>query len=125
LVFAFYNGASDYTYLDDVSVVDNSAPSIQLLKNPSFENSTTNLTGWTTWCATTAICFSTGNGFPGQVLANISACHTGNCYIDHCHNNYDYLVQSFSATIGHIYTISFWLQQTGTTNLRFDANIET
>jgi hypothetical protein len=121
LVFAFYNGGSDYTYLDDVSVVDNSAPSIQLLVNPSFENSTSNLTGWTAWCATAAVC---GTGFPGQVLAN-GSCHSGNCYIDHCHNNYDYLVQSFPATIGHIYTISFWLQQIGTTALRFDANIET
>jgi hypothetical protein len=27
--------------------------------------------------------------------------------------------------MGHTYTISFWLQQTGATTLKFDANIET
>jgi hypothetical protein len=121
LVFAFYNGGSDYIYLDDVSVADNSAPAIQLLTNPSFENSTTNITGWTTWCATSTTC---GTGTPGQVIFNTS-CHSGNCYYDHCHNNYDYLVQSFQATIGHIYTISFWTQQVGTTALRFTATVQT
>jgi hypothetical protein len=121
LVFAFSIGAADYIYLDDVSVVDNSAPSIQLLNNPSFENSTSNITGWTAWCATTGNC---GSGFPGQVMTN-SSCHTGNCYIDHCHaNNYDFLAQSFLATMGHTYTISFWLQETGTTIIKFAANIE-
>jgi hypothetical protein len=121
LVFGFSVGASDYNYLDDVSVVDNSAPSIQLLNNPSFENSTTNLTGWTAWCATAAVC---GTGFPGTIIHN-SSCHSGNCYIDHCHQpNYDFLVQAFPATIGHTYNISFWLLETGLTTLKFYANIE-
>jgi hypothetical protein len=120
LVFAFAVGSSDYNYLDDVSVVDNSAPSIQLLQNPNFQNSTTTPTGWTQWCATVANC---GTGFPGTIISN-SSCYTNNCYIDHCHTNYDYLVQSFSATIGHTYTISFWLQQVGATTLKFYANVE-
>ncbi len=119
LIFGFAVGSSDYNYLDDVSVFDNNAPSIQLLNNPSFENSTTSLNGWTTWCANATNC---GTGFPGQVLAN-SSCHTGNCYIDHCRTNYDYLSQSFPATIGDIYTISFWLQQTGTGTPKFYAEI--
>ncbi len=121
LVFAFANGGSDYSYLDNVSVVDNNAPSIQLLNNPGFENSTSNLTGWTAWCATTGNC---GAGNTGQVLTN-STCYSGNCYMDHCHNNYDFLAQSFLATMGDTYTISFWLKQTGTTTLKFYANIET
>jgi hypothetical protein len=119
LIFGFSNANLGYNYLDDVSVVDNSAPSIQLLNNPSFENSTTTLTGWTTWCGNTTYC---GVGFPGQVVAN-NSCHSGNCYYDHCRTNYDYLAQSFSATIGHIYTISFWLQQTGTGTIKFYADI--
>jgi hypothetical protein len=121
LVFAFYTYSTDYNYLDDVSVVDNNAPSIQLLNNPSFETSTTNITGWTTWCASP--CTGAG-GYAGKILAN-STCHSGNCYIDHCRTNYyDFLVQSFPATIGDTYTISFWLQQTGTNTIRFYANIE-
>jgi hypothetical protein len=119
LIFGSSLTTFNYNYLDDVSVVDNNAPSIQLLNNPSFENSTTSLNGWTTWCANATNC---GTGFPGQVLAN-SSCHTGNCYIDHCRTNYDYLSQSFPATIGDIYTISFWLQQTGTGTPKFYAEI--
>ncbi len=121
LIFGFsFTGATGYNYLDDVSVVDNSAPSIQLLNNPSFENSTTNLTGWTTWCGNVTYCG--GTNFPGQVLAN-SSCHSGNCYYDHCKNNYDYLSQSFPATIGDNYTISFWFQQLGTGTMKFYAEI--
>jgi hypothetical protein len=124
LEFGFSTGTSVYMYLDDVSVVDNNASSIQLLNNPSFENSTSNLTGWTAWCATTANCFSGGSGVPGQVLVNISVCHTGNCYTDHCHQpSYDYLVQSFPATIGNTYTISFWLQIVGSGTTKFSANV--
>ncbi len=120
LEFGFSTGTSVYMYLDDVSVVDNNASSIQLLVNPSFENSTTNLIGWTAWCATSANC---GTGVPGQVLAN-SSCHTGNCYTDHCHQpSYDYLVQSFPATIGGTYTISFWLQIVGSGTIKFSANV--
>ncbi len=118
LVFGFSTGTSAYNYLDDVSVVDNSAPSMQLLRNPSFENSTSTLTGWTTWCTS-----SCNSGYPGTITN--SSCHSGNCYIDHCHQtDYDYLVQSFSAKIGDTYTISFWFQQTGTGTLKFYATIQ-
>jgi hypothetical protein len=118
LVFGFSTASTAYNYLDDVSVVDNNASSIQLLNNPSFENSTSTPTGWTTWC--TSLC----TGFPGIILSN-SSCHSGNCYIDHCRSgDYDYLVQSFLATIGHTYTISFWFQQTGTGALKFYAAVQ-
>ncbi len=97
---------NDYNYLDSVSVVDNSAPSIELLANAGFDNSTSSPpTGWTTWC--TSAC----GGGAGQV--NTTNCRSGNCYVDHCQTGYDYLIQSFSATIGHSYRISFWLQKTG------------
>jgi len=117
-VFGFQAGASDNNFLDSVSVVDNSAPGIQLLNNPGFENSTTALTGWTTWC--TSGC---GTGNAGKILTN-SSCYSGNCYLDHCQGSYDFLAQSFSATVGHNYTISFWFQQTGGGNMKFYANIE-
>ncbi len=121
LIFGFSVTSTSYNYLDDVSVFDNSAPSIQLLNNPSFENSTTNLIGWTTWCGNSTTC---STGFPGQVLANISSCHSGNCYYDHCRTGYDYLSQSFPATIGDNYTISFWFQQVAVAGtMRFYAEI--
>jgi hypothetical protein len=99
-------GGMDYTFLDSVSVVDSNASSIQLLNNPDFEDSTSSLTDWETWC--TSAC---GSG-AGQVTSG-SNCSSGNCYADHCQANFDYLAQSFPATIGHTYTISFWLMQTG------------
>ncbi len=119
LMFGFSQSSAGYNYLDDVSVVDNSAPSIQLLSNHSFDNSTTLSNGWTTWCINSTVC---GTGFPGQVLAN-GSCHSGNCFFDHCHNYYDYIAQSFSATVGNTYTISFWAQQTGGGTIKFYANI--
>ncbi len=119
LVFAFTTSSWNFIYLDSVSIVDNSAPAIQLLNNPGFENSNTSLTGWMTWCAS-----SCGGGFPGQVLTN-SSCHSGNCYYDHCRNTaYDYLLQSFPATIGHVYTISFWAELVvGFSTIKFTANV--
>jgi hypothetical protein len=120
LVFGFSNGGSAYTYLDDVSVTDSNAPSVELLTNPSFENSTTSLVGWGGWCATASLC---GSGFPGQVLAN-NTCHSGNCYYDHCHQpSMDYLVQTFSATMGDTYRISFWYQQLGIGTLKMYAYV--
>jgi hypothetical protein len=109
--------------LDDVSVVDVIAPTVQLLDNPSFDNSTANLTSsWGAWCATASIC---GSGTPGQLLANSGTCHSNNCYVDHCHQpNFDYLLQDFSATIGHIYTISFWYQHVGTGTLKMYAYVQ-
>jgi hypothetical protein len=109
-------GGADYTYLDNVSVVDNSASSIELLNNPGFENSTSSPTGWAQWCQSEC-----GSG-SGQVTTG-GSCYSGNCYMDHCHNGYDYLVQSFSATIGHRYTISFWLSQTGGGQCQVYVNI--
>jgi hypothetical protein len=118
LVFGFYNYGSDYSYLDDVSVVDTTAPLNQLLSNPSFESSTSDLTDWITWCQSDC-----GNGNQGQVTT--SSCYSGNCYTDHCQQpNFDFLAQSFSATIGNTYTISFWLQQTGYGYAYFYANID-
>jgi hypothetical protein len=43
-------GANRYWFLDDVSVVDIATSAIQLLENPSFDNSTSALTDWTQYC---------------------------------------------------------------------------
>jgi hypothetical protein len=121
LSFTVHSGpAHETAYLDDVSVVDNSAPSIQLLNNPSFENSTSTVAGWVIWC--TSSCISSGDG--GQITT--SGCHSGsgsNCYMDHCNAGYDFLGQSFPATVGHNYTISFWLYKNSGGGGTFYANI--
>ena len=105
-------GAKRYWYLDDVSVVDVTNTSVQLLQNPSFDNSITALTGWTQYC--TSVC---PTGQAGQVI-NSTNCRSTNCYMDHCYgggpNTVDFLSQTFPTTIGHVYTFSFWIVTTGT-----------
>jgi hypothetical protein len=51
----------------------------QLLNNPSFENSTTNLNGWALWCSTS--CGSTGGK-----LYTTNNCHLsiGTCFGANC-----------------------------------------
>ncbi len=93
-------------YLDTVSVVDVSAPGTQLLQNPGFDNSTTALTGWIQYCGTTC------GGGAGKVTT--TGCQSMNCYVDGCNatistTKIDFLSQTFPTTIGHIYTISFWI----------------
>ena len=99
-----------YWFLDDVSVVDVNASSMQLIQNPSFDNSTSALTGWSQWCTSTC-----PTGQAGQITSG-SNCTSTNCYMDHCYGGgvIDFLSQTFSATIGHVYTISFWLIDYGT-----------
>ena len=50
-------------YLDDVSVVDVTAPGIELLQNPSFESSIVSPTGWVGWCQSSC----TGTADEGRV----------------------------------------------------------
>jgi len=121
LSFTVHSGGGEKSYLDGVSVVDNSAPSIQLLNNPSFENSTSTVTDWVIWCTTSC---NGGGGDGGRI--STSGCHPAsgsNCYTDKCGAGYDFLGQSFSATIGDNYTISFWLFKNGGPPGVFYANI--
>jgi hypothetical protein len=99
-------------FLDDVSIVDVAAPTIQLLQNPRFDNSTTALTGWNQFCTSTCIY---GSSTAGQVATGAN-CTSTNCYMDYCHGGsaIDFLSQSFLTTIGDVYTISFWILDYGT-----------
>ncbi len=109
LMFGFMGDGSGQRiwFLDDVSVVDVIAPSMQLLQNPSFDNSTTSLTGWTQYCTDTC----TGGSSTGGQVATGANCTSTNCYMDHCYGGpeIDFLSQSFVTTSGHVYTISFWI----------------
>ncbi|CAF1468642.1 unnamed protein product [Adineta ricciae] len=109
LRFIFDGGPADCSYLDNISITDNNAPSVQLLSNPSFENSTSSPVGWSV--ANSSTCQGVTQG---QVIT--SGCQTSsgnNCFKAYCVRGYEYLFQSFNATIGDFYTISFWLEQTG------------
>ena len=105
LIFGFDGSSSVYFSLDDVSVVDNMNTSVQLLTNPSFDNSSSGAIGWTPWCSQTC----TG-GTGGNVSS--SGCRTSTCYRGACGGGgTDYLVQAFSAIIARTYNITFWYQR--------------
>lgn len=96
---------SIYIALDDVSVIDVAFPAIQLLRNPSFENSSSSPVGWNRWC--TDECSS---GSEGSV--DDDGCRSNRCFISQCRGGgVEYLAQGFSAIIGRIYTISMWVQR--------------
>lgn len=93
--------ANVYIYIDDVSVVDNSNPGVELLNNPSFSASSTFPTGWDIWCSNRC------GSYVGTLVS--AGCRNNNCYRGRCTtSNSDYLIQPFSAVIGRKYTISFW-----------------
>ena len=105
LIFGFDATMSMYIAIDDVSVVDIAFPTIELLNNPSFENSSIDATGWTDWCT-----YTCSFGSAGEVTT--TACHSGKCYASGCHGvGTDYLGQGFPAVIGRTYSISFWFQR--------------
>ena len=91
LVLAVDGSNEMYILIDDISVVDTTNPSVQLLNNPSFEFSSTTYTDWTLWCTQTC-------AIPVMEESIImgSDCSTGNCYKSQCNNGgTDYLVQTF------------------------------
>lgn len=94
--------------MDAVSVVDYITPSIELLSNPSFDSSTINATDWIKSCDTTCI----------NEIVSGSQCFgpSGNCLIIDCpvdNSSISFLSQSFMATIGNTYKISFMLNRGG------------
>ena len=112
LVFGFQKGSSGNVFLDDVSAVNINQPSVELLQNPSFQNSTVvPPTGWISWCRSSC----TGGATEGGVVIT-SGCHGGggsNCYQGACTTGYLLLGQEFSTTVGNMYMITFWAQITG------------
>lgn len=112
-----------YVSIDDVSITSNANPTIQLLNNPDFENSSSSAVGWTPWCRSTCT---------AGLLGNVSSvgCRTSRCYVSGCGGAgaEEYLGQTFSATIGQTYNISFWFQRVKFNNsavvtARFSAGI--
>jgi hypothetical protein len=102
LQFGFASiGNNKIGYLDDVSIVDTNSSNSQMLINGGFENGS--LVGWQ------VLCSSSCGGFAGSL--STTSCHTGSyCYTNGCFGGLDFLRQTFTSTIGHIYTLSFWIQ---------------
>lgn len=110
LTFAFQTNANRFYYLDDIFVTHRNSPSVGLLQNSNFGNSTTSITGWILSCN------STCNG-SGARIVNGSACTVsyGYCLRVNCYGNQSvvFLSQSFSSITNESYRISFWLRTEG------------
>ena len=105
LVFGFDAANNIYIALDDVSVVDTASSLVELLANPSFENSSTTATGWSTSCTTSCM----GSSSAAVIT---SGCRTNNCLKSLCYGGgVDYIGQVFSAVVSHVYNITFWTQR--------------
>jgi hypothetical protein len=93
LTFGIVNGPA-YTYLDDVSVIDVTQSSTQLLCNGGFENGT-------------CICWS------GTCPINTSPCHTGSYCINNGYTSMTYMSQTFNTIVGDLLYISFYTYWSG------------
>lgn len=111
LMFTGEGGGNDFYTLDSVSVVDTSSPSIELLDNPGFDNSSGALNGWNQWCD--ANC---GGNQGTAVVIKTTGCQSNKCLSINCSGGPTavyILTQTFSATIGRVYNITFWLKYSG------------
>lgn len=110
LIFGFETDSSRRWRLDGVSVVSVSAPGSQLLQDPSFESSATTMTGWNE----TTICCGSNSIFVGDPSsgAGFSCADGTNCLRFDCNpsNGFGFVSQSFSATVGTTYVISYYLR---------------
>jgi hypothetical protein len=55
------------------------------------------------------MCSSSCSGTGGTIIT--TNCLADNCFRSECSSGHEYLVQSFPATVGHTYNISFWSQR--------------
>ncbi|CAF4001991.1 unnamed protein product [Adineta steineri] len=114
VAFAFRRQTS-YFNLDDVSVRDYAAPTIELLSNPGFE--TGDLSSW-------IYCNQNNETITGGVQSNYTSGSysyypkTGTYYyMGGSLTASDYISQSFSTQIGHLYKMTLWAQYPGTGTL--------
>jgi hypothetical protein len=108
LLFGFETDGTCTYYLDAVSVVDDSSPSIELLANPSFENSAISATDWINSCETTCVSQIVSGS---QCFGSLGNCLMISCSVDN--PSISFLSQSFMTTIGNTYRISFMLNYAG------------
>jgi hypothetical protein len=107
LSFGFENDNHRVWLLDGVSVVDITVPSGQLLDNPSFENSSTAIPGWT---------IQQGCCNSNAANINTTGCINGNnCLNYFCgpEKIFSFVGQYFDAIVGHTYNISYYLKTFG------------
>ncbi|CAF3267648.1 unnamed protein product [Rotaria socialis] len=101
--------------LDDVSVVNINAPSVQLIVNGAFETGSLS----SPWMYYNPY----GASVPGFILSNSVnltwdgipfLAHSGSyCYCDGAVTYADYLSQTFPTKVGDTYNISYWLYNRG------------
>ncbi|CAF5211861.1 unnamed protein product, partial [Rotaria magnacalcarata] len=92
-------------HLDDISIIDTNASNSEMLINGKFENGV--LIGWKVFCS------SLNCGGTGGTITQLSCRNGSYCYNGACAGVYDFLRQSFSVAVKHVYVLSFWLYTNG------------
>jgi hypothetical protein len=96
LEFGFTTKNDNYEWhLNDFSLQDINMSNAKMLTNDDFESGT--LAGWQLLCSNKCDRLSSAGHITGSY-----------CYEDACEDDYDFLPQTFTKTIGHIYELSFW-----------------
>jgi hypothetical protein len=108
--FAFREDPS-FLFLDDVDVHDTTVVGPNLLLNPGFELGPVGANAPTNWTYLNTF----GASFAGVVQAG-SGRGGGNSYFDGAVQAYDGITQGIATTVGHTYSISFWLNDNGPFN---------
>lgn len=114
LVFTQAGGGNDYYLLNSPSIVDTTSPSGELLDNPGFNNATNVFAGWNLWCLSS--CTGTKQTQAAVVNSTYRPGGTDNSASLNCgtgKTTYFSLAQSFTATLGHLHNVSFWLHYSG------------
>ena len=115
LVFKVQDSFQKNFHIDNVSVVSLNNPSVSLIVNGDFEQSST--VGWNRYD-----CSSSCNP-PGSIITS-GLCLVNRCYlINSTCVQYQILQQSFYANAGQQYTVSFYLYAPGSNGGTFDASI--
>jgi len=103
--FAFREDPA-FLFLDDVDVHDTTVVGPNLLLNPGFELGPVGANAPTNWTYLNTF----GASFAGVVQNQPGQAHSGsNYYFDGAVQAYDGITQGIATTVGHTYSISFWL----------------
>ena len=109
LLFGIQTSGGDSHYLDSISVVDTTNPTIELLDNAGFSNTTPAFAGWTQWCVST--CNNNGNTAVAEQQSMYPCTLANKCLQATCDSTVAgiyFIGQKFEAVLGRTYTISFY-----------------
>ncbi len=108
LTFVFRHDPGFFAF-DDVTMVDQSSPSVNLVRNPGFESTSAGYdpAGWSGFVQSGI----TYQGVVATSLADLGPNSGANFWADGATGGYDGLDQTLATIVGHTYDVGFFLSQ--------------